>query len=71
MSKPILYVLQDGADFYCYDTPACESLGQTWSAPFRVTTSDMDSAIRAREAFMNQARFAGWQVEWPNPFGES
>ena len=69
--RPVLYALQDGADFYYYYDSQLTQRGQTWRAPFRVRDFDMPAAIRAREAFVAQCEFAGWRVEFPNPFGES
>lgn len=64
MTRPFLYVMQDGREFYTYRDRECESPGQVWSAPFAVRDSDLPAAERARERFMAQAKFAGWDVQF-------
>ena len=71
MTKPIMYVTQDGKDFYCHRAEDMSDSATVWSAPFAVRDFDLPAANRARERFMQQAEFAGWEVKFPNPFGEA
>lgn len=66
MKELKFYVQQDGADFYVYLTPACNQLHTTRSAPFKVSTSDMDAANRARLWFMQLCSEAAKRnLVWP------
>ena len=70
-AKATRYVTQDGADFYIFRDSAMTDLQTTWRAPVRVRDFDLAAAEKAREACVNQLKFAGYEIEWPNPFGES
>ena len=70
-NKATRWVTQDGADFYIYRDAAMSSLQTTWRAPIRVRDFDMAAATQAREACIAQLRFAGYNIEWPNPFAPS
>lgn len=65
-NKETRYVTQDGADFYIFRDSAMKSLQQTWTYAGRVV--DVPSAQTARKACIEQLEFAGYEIQWPNPF---
>lgn len=50
----MIYVYQDGADFYCHSDEACHDLVQVVSAPFRVSDFDLEAAMKARSWFIRE-----------------
>lgn len=65
--KATRYVMQDGRDFYIYRDSAMTDLQTTWTAPVRVGLS-FEQAVKARQLCEAQLKFAGYDIEWPNPF---
>lgn len=51
MKQLIYHVMQDGADFYVFDSPDAENLLMVRTAPFKVLDFDMEAASRARKWF--------------------
>ena len=69
--KAIRYVTQDGQDFYIFRDAAMTDLQTTWRAHTRVRDFDLAAASKAREECIAQLRFAGYEIQWPNPFASS
>jgi hypothetical protein len=65
-----IYVLQDGPDFYVYDSPVLrsenlvESLCRTYPHPVGL---DLERAMEARKWFI-QLCSRNQVIHWPNPF---
>lgn len=71
MRKDIRYVTQDGADFYLFLDEDCERLLRTITYPGQVRDFDMVVATEARKWFVSLMADAYFEVQFPNPFGES
>lgn len=69
ISRETRYVMQDGADFWIHRDPAMTDLQTTWRASIRVRDWDLPAAEKAREEVIRQLEFAGYNVEFPDPFG--
>jgi hypothetical protein len=61
------WVLQDGNDFYIYRDAGLTDLQTTWTSKRHIR--DLADAQRAREDCIAQLQIAGYDIEWPNPFG--
>ena len=61
-SFPVV-VMQDGADFYIYDSEEMDKLVMTRTYPERVTDFDMDAARAARKWFIELCS-ANQQIRW-------
>jgi len=68
-TKEIRYVTQDGADFYIFRDSAMTQLQTTWRYVDRRVRELRDAEL-ARAACIAQLEFAGYEVRWPNPFGD-
>ena len=64
-----IYVMQDGPDFYVYDSAACDNLIMTRTFP-RPVGLDLDKAMMAREWFITLCS-RNQVIHWPNPFAGS
>jgi hypothetical protein len=63
--KEMIYVRQDGADFYVYSDPEGETLTRTETSPIPVSDGDFHAAIKARAWFEEYGYFKGAeQLRW-------